>query len=209
LHTNPLEILIADDHPMIRDGIISMIESEPRFRLVAEVGDGNAAVDAYRRYWPDVTLLDLRMPDCDGALATERILRINPSAHVVILTSFCGEEDVFRCLNVGARSYVLKDADRAELVRCILLTSQGRRYLPELVAAKLADRFHQNQLSEREIAVLQLLAAGDENKVIGASLDISENTVKFHVRNILTKLKVRNRLQAVQAANERGMLQSS
>jgi two-component system, NarL family, response regulator len=206
VNPSDIRILIADDHPMVRDGIVSLIDSEPRFRLVAQVANGHAAVEAYRRHSPDVTLLDIRMPECDGIIATERILKINPGALLVILTSFAGEEDIFRSLRAGARSYLLKEADRAELVRCILATSQGRRYLPESIAAKLADRIDRNQLSKRELAVLRRVAAGDENKVIGAVMKISENTVKFHVRNILTKLKVRNRIQAVQAAIQRGIL---
>jgi DNA-binding NarL/FixJ family response regulator len=202
----PLAILIADDHPMILDGLAAMIDSEPRFRLVGQASNGNEALQEYRRLRPDVVLLDLRMPECSGVDAVERILETDRSARIVILTSFDGEEDIFRSLRAGARSYLLKDASRADLVHCILLTAQGKRYLPESVAAKIADRNDRDQLSERETQVLQRLARGDSNKVIGVAMQISETTVKFHVGNILGKLRACNRLQAVNTALARGVL---
>lgn len=202
----PLTVLIADDHPMIRNGLAAMIESERGFRLVAQAANGNEAIQEYERVRPDVVLLDLRMPECSGIDAIERILEIDRSAQIVILTSFDGEEDIFCCLRAGARSYLLKDASKEDLIHCILLASQGKRYLPESVAAKLADRIDRDQLSQREIEVLRRLAAADSNKVIARALQISETTVKFHVRNILGKLKARNRLQAVSTALGRGAL---
>jgi two-component system, NarL family, response regulator len=206
MSAQPLRVLIADDHPMIRDGLAAMIDSEPRFRLVGQAANGDEAVQTYRRVRADVVLLDLRMPECSGLEAVERILEIDPAAQIVILTSFDGEEDIFRSLRAGARSYVLKDASRAELVHCIHLAAQGKRYLPQSVAARLADRIDRDQLSQREIDVLRRLAAGDSNKVIGAAMRISESTVKYHVKNILGKLKAANRLQAVNTAVARGML---
>jgi DNA-binding NarL/FixJ family response regulator len=204
--TRRITILIADDHPMIRDGLASLINSETRFRLVGQASNGREAVQAYKRLRPDVVLLDLRMPECGGLEAVERILQVSPSAQIVILTSFDGEEDIFRSLRAGARSYLLKDASRSDLVNCILLAAQGKRYLPESVAARLADRIDRDQLSQREIDVLRRLAVGDRNKVIGAAMKISESTVKFHVKNILAKLNADNRLQAVNTAISRGVL---
>jgi len=203
----PLRVLIADDHPLIRDGLAAMIDSEVGLRLVAQASNGDEAVEKYRSVRPDVVLLDLRMPGCSGAEAVERILKIDAGAQIIILTSFDGEEDIYRSLRAGARSYVLKDASRSELLRCILLAAEGKRYLPERVASKLADRIDHEQLSQREIQVLQHLASGVRNKVIAAALQISVSTVKFHVGNILGKLKAANRLQAVHAAVARGMLE--
>lgn len=201
-----ITILIADDHPMVRDGLAAMVESEDRFCLVAQASNGYEAVEAYSKFRPDVVLLDLRMPKCNGVEAVKRILQINVGAQIVILTSYEGEEDIFTSLRAGARSYVLKEASRAELAHCIFLAAQGRRYLPECVAANLADRIDRDQLSPREIDVLRRVAGGNRNKVIGAAMKISESTVKFHVRNIFSKLKAENRLQAVTTAVSRGVL---
>jgi two-component system NarL family response regulator len=201
-----LSILVADDHPMIRAGVIAMIASEPRFHLAAEAANGQQAIEAYRRCRPNVVLLDLRMPVCGGAEATERILDCDPAARIVILTASDAEEDILRCLSAGACSYVLKDTACTDLIHCILMAAQGKRYLPGNVAARLAETINHDRLSARELDVLRQLRAGSSNKVIGASLRISESTVKFHVRNIFAKLNASNRLQAVTAAVTRGVL---
>jgi DNA-binding NarL/FixJ family response regulator len=201
-----ISVAIADDHPLIRAGLAAVIQLEPRFQLVGEAADGNETVEAYRRLRPDVMLVDLRMPGCTGVEAIKRIRDLDPRAHIVILSSFDGEEDIYRALRAGARSYILKDACRADLIDCIALAAQGRRWLSASVSSKLADRMARDGLTSREVGILRLIAAGKSNKLVGVAVGISETTVKFHVGNILAKLQASSRIEAVYTATRRGIL---
>ncbi len=203
----PISLLIVDDHPMIRDGLSAMVRAEPAFSLAGQAGNGNQAVELYRKLRPDIVLMDLRMPECSGVRATKRIRVMNPKARIVILTSFDAEEDIFTALQAGAHGYILKDACREDLIRCIWLAAQGKRTLPPHVAAKLAERIDRNQLSQRELHILRFVALGKSNKLIGVAANVSEGTVKFHVKNILAKLGAANRIEAVNIASRRGLLQ--
>jgi two-component system, NarL family, response regulator len=201
-----LSVLIVDDHPMIRAGLAATISSDSRFVVGGEASNGTQAIALFHRVRPDIVLMDLQMPDCGGIEAIEGIRIADPVARIVILTSFDAEEDIFRGLRAGALAYVLKDAPREELLHSIELAAHGARYLPPNVSAKLADRLDHCPLSKRELQILQLLSQGLSNKRIGLVTNVAESTVKFHVKNILEKLCVTNRGEAVSVACRRGIL---
>jgi two-component system, NarL family, response regulator len=201
-----LSILIADDHPMILAGVAAVIGSEGRLSVAGQASNGKQAIDLFCNLRPDVVLLDLRMPECSGLEAIEGILAIDPQARIVILSSFDGEEDVFNALQAGAKAYVLKDASKEELVDALLLAAEGRRSLAPRLTARLLDRLDREPLSNRELEILQLVARGKSNKVIGAATRVTESTIKFHVTNIMEKLGASNRMHAVNIACNRGIL---
>src|SRR5438552_3169262 len=201
---HPVRILIADDHPIFRQGIVAVIESEPGMTVVAEAGNGREAVDQHR---PDVALIDLKMPELDGVGAITAIRQEFPSANVLVLTTFDRDEDIYRSVRAGAKSYLLKDAPAHELLAAIRDVSQGYRRLSPEVADKLAEHVTSPQLTERELDVLRAMAEGKSNREIGAALFISEGTVKTHVNSILGKLGVEDRTQAVTAALRRGLVE--
>lgn len=174
--------------------------------IVAEVGDGRLAVDSWRQHRPDVTLMDLRMPQLDGVNAIYEIRAIDPNARIIVLTTFDGDEDIYRGMRAGAKSYLLKDVRREELFQCIREVHAGRTFLPPAVAAKLAERLTGEELSPRELEVLRLLAQGKPNKLIGADLEITEVTVKSHVQSLFRKLNVLSRTEALAVATRRGLL---
>lgn len=201
-----ITILIADDHPLILAGLTSLISATPDFRLVAQASNGRQALDYYRQLLPDVVLMDLGMPEMNGVEAIEQIRRIDPDACIVILTSYQGEEDVYRGLHAGAQAYLLKDAGMEQLVKCIKTVAGGSKFLPTEVASKLAERTETNRLSKRELEILIHLASGKSNKMIARSAGIEVGTVKFHVNNILAKLCVSSRTEAATVAARRGLL---
>ncbi|OWW21199.1 response regulator [Noviherbaspirillum denitrificans] len=201
-----LHVMIADDHPVVRMGLASMIELEPGFSLVGTAANGAEAVALYRQLRPDVALMDLRMPQLDGVAAIEHIRTFDPAARIVILTTFDGEEEIFRGLRAGARGYLLKDAPSEQVLDCIRAVAGGRRYLPLDVASKLAQRMDTAELSARELQVLELIAGGMSNKQVAQAVSITEGTVKFHVNNILSKLGVDSRTEAVTLALKRGII---
>lgn len=201
-----LNVLIADDHPVVRMGLAGMIELEPGFTLAGVAANGEEAVARYREVRPDVALMDLRMPQLDGVSAIERIRGFDPDARIVILTTFDGEEDIFRGLRAGARGYLLKDAPGEQVIDCIRAVAAGRRYLPMDVASKLAQRMDAAELSARELQVLELIAGGMSNRQVAQAVSITEGTVKFHVNNILSKLGVDSRTEAVTLALKRGII---
>jgi two-component system NarL family response regulator len=175
--------------------------------VVAEASNGREAVDLWKEHRPDVTLLDLRMPELDGVGAIKEIRELDGDAHIVVLTTFDGDEDIYRAIKAGAKAYLLKDTAREALMECIRKVHAGETCIPATLAAKLAERVSGEALSAREIEVLQRIAAGKSNKEIGAELFISEGTVKTHVKSIFSKLDVVSRTEAVATATRRGLIQ--
>jgi DNA-binding NarL/FixJ family response regulator len=202
-----IRVLIADDHPVVREGVAAMIERRPDMTVVAEAATGREAVAAYRAAQPDVVLMDLRMPDMTGVEAIGAIRGEFPGARIIVLTTYDGDEDIYRGLQAGARAYLLKDAPRDDLLDAIRAVHAGQRRIPPAVAARLAERVLAGpDLTARELEVLRGIVAGRSNKEIGDHLGIGEGTVKAHVNSILGKLGVADRTQAVTTALQRGIV---
>ena len=202
-----IRILVADDHAVVRMGLVSLIHSEPDLEVVGEAEDGRQAVDLFRQLRPDILLADLRMPEMDGVAMTQAICREAPEARVVILSSYDGDEEIYRVLEAGARGYLLKkDSLGDDMLKAIRSVHGGHHYIPPAVAAVLAQRMHRSELTPRELEVLRAIADGLSNKRIAGRLTITEGTVKIHVTNILGKLGVSDRTEAVTAAIRRGIL---
>jgi DNA-binding NarL/FixJ family response regulator len=202
-----IRVLIADDHTIVREGLVSLLRRKSDMMVVAEASHGREAIELWKKHRPDVTLLDLRMPELDGVSAIKEIRQLDETASIIVLTTFDGDEDIYRAIRAGAKAYLLKDTARDALVECVRRVYAGETYLPPLLAAKLAERVSGETLSAREIEVLQRMAAGKSNKEIGAELFISEGTVKTHVKSIFAKLDVVSRTEAVAAATRRGLIQ--
>ncbi len=202
-----IRVLIADDHPVVREGVAAMIERRPDMTVVGEAATGREAVAAYRAARPDGVLMDLRMPDMTGVEAIGAIRGEFPGARIIVLTTCDGDEDIYRGLQAGARAYLLKDAPRDDLLDAIRAVHAGQSRIPPAVAARLAERVLAGpELTARELEVLRGIVAGRSNKEIGAALGISEGTVKAHVNSILGKLGVADRTQAVTTALQRGIV---
>jgi DNA-binding NarL/FixJ family response regulator len=199
--------MTVDDHPLLREGLAGAIEAQPDMRLVAELEDGAAAVDAFRVHQPDVTLMDVRMRGMDGIAALEAIRGEFPAARIVMLSSYRNDAHVLKALQAGACGYLLKEALRKELLETIRLVHGGGRRVPPELAVQLAERVGDETLTGREIEVLRLAAEGNSNKRIGSQLDITEGTVKAHMKNILEKLAASDRTHAVTIALKRGILE--
>ena len=202
----PFTLLVADDHPVVRAGLVAIIERQSDMRVVAQASNGREAAEQFLARRPDVGLLDLRMPIMSGVDAVIAICDKEPAAHLIILTTYQGQEDIYRALRAGAQGYLLKDAAAEELVESIYSVSVGKTWIPPAVGAKLAMRVTDRELTGREMEVLQILAAGKSNKEIGAVFDISEATVKVHVTHILEKLRVTGRTEAINVAIRRGLV---
>jgi len=201
-----IRILIAEDHTVVRDGLVAIVKQEKDMEVVAETGDGRQAVELWKQHRPDVTLMDLRMPSLDGVNAIYEIRAADPNARIIVLTTFDGDEDIYRGMRAGAKSYLLKDVRREELFQCIREVHAGRMLVPPAVAAKLAERLTAEELTPRELEVLRLVAEGKPNKLIGADLAITEVTVKSHVQSVFRKLNVLSRTEAIVVANRKGLL---
>jgi two-component system NarL family response regulator len=201
-----LSVLVVDDHPVVRAGLRAMIDAQPDMETVAEAGNGEAAVDLFRRHQPAVTLMDLRMPGMGGVAAIETLHESFPDACILVLTTYDGDEDIYRALHAGARAYLLKDMPREELLETIRAVHAGAHRLPPEVAARLAERMHQSELTSREIEIVERIADGLSNKQIAAALGIGEATVKTHVNNIMGKLGANDRTHAVTVALRRGFI---
>lgn len=200
-----IRVLIADDHPIVRTGLAMMIKYESGMEMVAQASNGAQAVQLFRLLLPDVTLMDLRMPEMNGVDAIISIRQEFPDARVIVLTTYDGDEDIYRGLQAGARGYLLKDAPIDELLSAIRKVYAGQKYIPPEVGEKLAERLSGPQLSDREQEVLCLVASGKTNQEIATALGITEGTVKFHVNNLLSKLKVSDRTKAAILALKRGI----
>jgi DNA-binding NarL/FixJ family response regulator len=204
--SEPIRILVVDDHKIVRQGIVALLNTVADLQVVAEAADGQEAIDAHRLHKPDVTLMDLRLPKIGGADAITRIRQEHPTARIIVLTTFDGDEDIFRALQAGAKGYLLKGMDIDELTDAIRSVYAGKSRIPAAVAEKLADRMGGPALTSREIEVLKRIVAGRSNKEIAQDLIISEATVKTHINSILSKLGVTDRTQAATSALQRGIV---
>jgi DNA-binding NarL/FixJ family response regulator len=205
IRTDPIRVLVADDHPIVCMGLAAMIGTQPDMKLVGQAANGFEAIELYRKHQPNVTLMDLRMPKCGGVEAIRAIRAFNPTAGFIVLTTYQGDEDIHRALTAGAQAYLLKGMPHAELLRAIRNVHAGKRYLPEAVTKSLAER-PSEELSARELEILRLMTKGLSNKQIASRLGITEGTVKWHVNIILSRLHVSDRTQAVVAALHRGIV---
>ena len=201
-----IRILSVDDHALLRKGIAAVVNAEPDMKLIAEACNGEEAIEKFRLHRPDVTLMDLQMPGINGIEAIEHIVAEFPDARIIVLTTYSGDVQVLRALRAGARAYILKGHDR-ELIETVHAVMEGRKRIPPEVAAELAEHATDDQLSAREIEVLDLIAAGNSNKQIADRLFIAEATVKSRVTNILSKLGASDRAHAVTIALKRGIIE--
>jgi DNA-binding NarL/FixJ family response regulator len=201
-----IRILTADDHALLRQGIASLVEIEPDMELVAQASTGREAIEQFRRHQPDVTLMDLQMPDISGIEAIIAIRSEFPDARIVVLTTYAGDVQVVRALKAGARGYLLKGNVHTDLLATIRAVHAGQKRIPPEVAAELAMHTTEDQLTARELEVLKLIAQGNANKEIAAQLSVREDTVKSHVGNILDKLGANDRTHAVTIGLKRGII---
>ena len=201
-----IRILTVDDHPLLREGIAALVNAESDMKLVAEASNGEEAIEQFRLHRPDVTLMDLQMPAMNGIEAVTRIRAEFPDARIIVLTTYTGDVQALRALKAGARAYILKGHVHRELLEAIRAVHAGKKRIPPDVAAELADHAAENELSSREIEVLRLIASGNANKLIADQLSISEETVKSHVTNRLSKLGANDRTHAVTIGLRRGII---
>ena len=199
-------VLVVDDHALLRTGVANIINQEADLRVVAEAANGREAVDAFERYRPDVTLLDLRMPEMEGVEVVRQIRLRDPHARVIVLTTYDTDDDIQRALKAGAKAYILKDISADALVACIHDVLAGKTYLAPAAAAKLAEGVARVQLTPRELTTLRLMADGQANKEIANTLGISERTVKTHLGHLFEKLGVTSRTEAIRVASRRGLV---
>jgi DNA-binding NarL/FixJ family response regulator len=204
--TESIRIMVVEDHHVVRQGLMALIKTIPGLEVVAEAPDGTQAIEAFRQHTPDITLMDLRLPNIGGVDAITAIRAEFPSARIIVLTTFDGDEDIYRALQAGARGYLLKGMDADELVDAIRTVHSGKTRIPPSVAQRLAGRIGGQELTSRETEVLRQIVAGKSNKEIASHLFISEATVKTHINSLLGKLGVTDRTQAATTALQRGIV---
>jgi len=205
--TNPIRILVVEDHHVVRQGLVALLGVVEGVEVVGQAADGEEALQAYEQHHPDVTLIDLRLPKMGGAEVIQRVRSSHANARFIVLTTYDGDEDIYRALQAGARAYLLKGMTVDVLVSTIRTVHAGKSIIPPVIAQKLAERMGTEQLTHREQDVLEQIVRGKSNKEIGTELDISEATVKTHINNLLSKLGVADRTQAATAAIQRGLVQ--
>ncbi len=204
--TEAIRIMVVEDHHIVRQGLIALIRSVPGLEVAAEAADGNEAIRQFRQHQPDIALMDLRLPNLGGVDAITAIRSEFPAARIIVLTTFDGDEDIYRALQAGARGYLLKGMDAEELIDAIRTVHAGKTRVPASVAQRLAGRMGGHELTARETEVLKQIVAGKSNKEIGTVLFISEATVKTHINSLLGKLGVTDRTQAATTALQRGIV---
>ena len=206
--SQPIRVLLVDDHPVVRAGMAAMLQIVPEdnIRVVGEAGNGRQGIERFEELKPDVTLMDLRMPELDGVEAIRAICARHPQARIIVLTTFDGDEDITLALRAGASGYLLKDSPREQLLQAVRSVATGGRFVPPEVASRLTTRDNFESLSPRETELLQVVAEGKSNRDIANELFITEGTVKFHINRILTKLGASNRSEAVAIALRRGLV---
>jgi DNA-binding NarL/FixJ family response regulator len=204
--TDKIRLLVADDHVTVLEGLVAIIGRQPDMQVVAAASNGREAVDLWRANRPDVTLLDLRMPILDGVGAIQEIRQREFSARVIVLTTFDTDADLSKAIKAGAKGYLLKDAPREELLSCIRRVHSGETVIPPTLVTKLTASLTAEPVTDRELEVLAQLARGSSNKEISTTLNISESTVKSHLRNIFTKLNVLSRTEAIATASRQGLV---
>jgi DNA-binding NarL/FixJ family response regulator len=198
--------MVVEDHHIVRQGLVALLNTVADMTVVAEASDGKDALDLFRQHQPDVTLMDLRLPNMSGVEAVTEIRKQFATARIIVLTTFDGDEDIYRALQAGARGYLLKGMFGEELMDAIRAVHAGKSRIPAVIAERLALRMGGSPLTTRELDVLKLIVAGKSNKEIGAELAISEATVKTHINSILSKLSVTDRTQAATTALQRGLV---
>lgn len=203
---NPIRLLVVDDHHVVRQGLIALLNIMPEIEVIGEASDGLQAVELHRKLQPDITLMDLQLPRLGGVDAILKIRSESPAARFVVLTTFDGDEDIYRALQAGAKAYLLKGMTVEELLSTIQAVHSGKTRIAPAIAEKLAERMSGQALTGRELAVLERIVAGRSNKEIASDLNISEATVKTHINNLLSKLGVTDRTQAATVALQRGIV---
>ncbi|HXC95068.1 MAG TPA: response regulator transcription factor [Edaphobacter sp.] len=204
--TDKIRILVVDDHHVVRQGLVALLKVSPEIEIVGEASDGLEAIELHRKLLPDVTLMDLQLPNLGGVAAITGIRDENPAARFIVLTTFDGDEDIYRSLQAGAKAYLLKGMTIDDLLNTIRLVHSGKTSISPAIAEKLADRMGTEDLTARELKVLERIVAGRANKEIAADLSISEATVKTHINNLLSKLGVSDRTNAATVAIQRGLV---
>jgi two-component system, NarL family, response regulator len=202
-----IRVLVVDDHPIVRQGLVSILEDEPDMEIVGQASDGNEAIAQFRLHQPDVVLLDLRMPQLGGVEVITAVRAEAPDANIIMLTIYDTDEAIYQGLRAGARAYLLKDTPCDEILEVIRAVYEGRRYISTMVGEKLAARMDKPMLSDRERQVIDQMAKGKNNREIGAELNITEHTVRFHVNNVLSKLGANDRAHAIVLALRQGIVQ--
>lgn len=203
---SPIRVLTVDDHDLVRKGIAAILSAEPGFELVAEANSAQQAVRLFREHLPHVTLMDLRLPDQSGVEATQQIRHEYPEARIIVLTSYDGDQDIYRALEAGVRGYLLKEMVHSEVLRAIRVVHSGKRFIPTEVSQHLSGFFPEVALTPREVEVLALIARGHGNKEVADVLGTAAGTVKAHVQSILSKLGANDRTHAVTIALRRGII---
>jgi DNA-binding NarL/FixJ family response regulator len=201
-----IHLLVADDHPIVRQGLVAILNAQPDMSVIAEANNGRDVIEQFRQHQPDVAILDLQMPEVGGVEAITTIRAEFPNAAIIMFSIYETDEDIYQGLRAGAKAYLLKDTPCQEILEVIRAVSEGQRYVPPGIGTKLAARMERPNLSDREYEVLSLMAKGKNNKVIAAELNITENTVKFHVTNVMIKLGASDRTHAVVNALRQGMI---
>jgi DNA-binding NarL/FixJ family response regulator len=202
----PIRVLVVEDHNVVRQGLVALLKVVDGVEVVGEAADGVEAIAQFRKHQPDVTLIDLRMPQLSGVEVIQRVRADAPQARFIVLTTYDGDEDIYRALKAGARAYLLKGMTSEDLISTIRAVHEGKSHIPAAIAEKLAERMGVEELTPREFDVLEQIVRGKSNKEIGVELDVSEATVKTHINSLLGKLGVTDRTQAATAAIQRGIV---